>query len=201
MSLAGWGAALSTSVVAMAWATAGFTAVTTDGARAARVRRAPVPVPAAVAVEPDGRTTPAIPSGVVAIVDFVSTRCTQLCRAQGTTQQALQRALADMPGGTPIVLRSLSFDPADNPAQLAAWRDAFGARSPTWTIGQLSAAHRDTVLRVFGIVPVREHTGEWRHNAALHLVDRAGQLVRIVPVTQPEVALAVAKRLAAGGAP
>lgn len=180
---------------ALAWATDGFAALTTDDARAATVRRAPVAVPAAMLADAPDAPVPLLPPGRVAIVDFVSTGCVTMCRAQGSAFQWLQRAVASHPDGARIALRTASFDPDDDHARLAGWREAFGADPARWTVGRLAAADQDRVLTTFGIVPVRDPVGGWRHNAALHVVDAGGRLVRIVPVTRPDVALAAALAL------
>lgn len=180
------------ATASLAWATEGFTAFTTDGARAARVARAPVAVPAVVAFDAQDHPVPLVDSGTATILDFVSTQCAGVCRAQGAVFQQLQQMIAAHPARGHLRLRTVSFDPADDAARLAGWGHAFGADPDVWLVTRLASSDRTRVLATFGITTVRDPLGGWRHNSALHVVSPDGRLVRVLPVDATAAALAVA---------
>ena len=53
-------------------------------------------------------------------------------------------------------------------------------------------ADRRRLLDAFGIMVVPAPLGEFEHNAALHIIDASGRLVRIVDADAPGAALAAA---------
>ena len=65
-----------------------------------------------------------------------------------------------------------------------------------WTIvGLESAGDRRRLLEAFGIMVIPAPLGEFEHNAALHIVDRSGRLVRIMDYDAPAAALDFARSL------
>lgn len=177
-----WTLVLGAATASLAWATDNFTAFTTDGARAARVARAPVAVPAVLAFDAQDRPVRLVDSGAATILDFVSTQCAGVCRAQGAVFRQLQQMIGAHRERSRVRLRTVSFDPADDAARLASWGDAFGADPAVWQVTRLDAADRARVLATFGITTVRDPVSGWRHNTALHVISPDGRLVRVLPV-------------------
>ncbi|MCU0622658.1 MAG: SCO family protein [Gemmatimonadaceae bacterium] len=197
-ALVGVCAAAGVGACAIGWSTAGFRALTYDGARAAMVAETPRPVPAVSAFAADGRSVPLFEPGTVTIVDFLSTACTSVCLAQGAAFARLQdsvrgrEARGSREAGAPVRLVSVSFDPDDDDRRLAAYAESRGAMDPAWRIRRVAATDRQALLDAFGIVVVRDPVAGWRHNAAFHVVDARGSLTAIVPVEAPATALRVA---------
>lgn len=128
------------------------------------------------------------------IVDFVYTRCQTICTTLGTVFQQLQnqvrlRGLEDKVG-----LLSVSFDPAhDTSDALGIYRDRMRMDPAIWRVVTLSSPlDRRQLLDAFGIIVIPAPLGEFEHNAALHLVSRAGRLFHIVDYDDATVALDIA---------
>ncbi len=67
-----------------------------------------------------------------------------------------------------------------------------------WQLRSLrDEADRRQLLDSFGIMVLPAPLGEYEHNAALHLVDTQGRLVRILGLDQGQAALDLARQLAA----
>jgi protein SCO1/2 len=187
-------------------ATRGFTAFTTDTARAQDVARTPRPVPTVVLLDADSVAQPLVPraSARVRIVGFVATRCVTLCAQQNGVFQVLQRELVARGLDSEIELVTVSFDPAwDTPRALRYFAMAQRPDPRVWRV--LTPADErqlPPLLDTFGIRVIREGT-ELVHNAALHVVSTDGRLVGIVPVDDPTAALTLARRYVPGraGAP
>jgi len=182
--------------------TDGFQAVTTEAARRQAVARAPRTLPAATLQFASGRELPLARAlrqdGRVTIVNFIYTRCNAVCSAMGGELQQLQsRLLADGLADR-VRLLSISFDPADDAAQLAAYARRMRARPDLWQFaGVADAGQRRALLDAFGIVVVPAPLGEFEHNAAFHVVGADGRLARIVDYDAPDAALDLALAAAA----
>jgi protein SCO1/2 len=124
-------ALLLVGVVALAAATDGFQAFTTETARRVAVRRQPADLPAAALENQSGaRFTLADLRGTWLLVDFIYTRCPTFCTALGGDFARLQRQLARPIAQGKVQLLSISFDPThDPPSQLAAYLGRFRGRS------------------------------------------------------------------------
>lgn len=180
------------SLGALAWSTDGFRALTYEGARTASIAAAPRPIPATRALAPDGRSVSLLAPGTVYLVDFVSTSCTTLCVAQGVAFAALQDSLREREATgarAPVRLLTVSFDPDDHDTRLAGYAALRGADDRWWQVRAVSPENRRALLDTFGVVVVRDPIAGWRHNAAFHVVDANGTLVRIVPSEAPGEAL------------
>lgn len=189
--------------------TDGFQAVTTESARRLAIAHQPRQLPAATlqfssgqqkllaqALHADGRVT---------IVNFIYTRCNAICSVMGTEFQQLQRDLQRSGMGRQVRLLSLSFDPRDQPAELAAYARQMQAQAGVWQFAGIPDSHqRQALLDAFGITVVAAPLGEFQHNAAFHIVDPNGLLIGIVDYDAPQLALDYALRaaptVAAGGA-
>jgi protein SCO1/2 len=136
--------------------------------------------------------------GRVLIVDFVYTRCQTLCSALGSIYQQLQQQIIDRGLQHQVGLLSISFDPAnDDLKALEDYATRMRMDPAVWRIETLSRwQDRRRLLDAFGIMVLPAPLGEFEHNAALHLVNAQGQLVRIMDYDRPGDALNAALALA-----
>lgn len=179
---------------ALALATDGLCAFTTEDARRLEVAAAPVRLSALRTVGTDGRPVPLGDPQRVTLLNFVYTRCTTVCRALGSEFQQLQAEIRDRGLQDRVRLLSISFDPAhDTIAALAAYAHQQRADPALWQFATLAdAADLSKLLGDFGIVVIPDGQGGFEHNAAIHVVDQQGRLVRIVDLAKPAQALAAA---------
>ncbi len=179
---------LLTGAVALARATDGFQAFTTETARRVAVRRHPVPVPA-VPLE----------KGQWVLVDFIYTNCTTFCMTLGGDFARLQRQLDGPISEGKLRLLSISFDPGhDAPAELAGYLARFRSRYPAWQAARpITTEGLAQLKRAFGLTVIPDNWGGFTHNAAILLVNPAGELVDILDIGQvDQVKAAVLARLA-----
>ena len=168
--------------VALAAASDGFQAFTTETARRVAVGRRPVDL-SAVALESQSgaRFMLADLRGKWLLVDFIYTRCPTFCAVLGGDFAQLERQLAGPIAQGRVQLLSISFDPTrDPPAQLAAYLGRFRSRDQGWQAARpLTADGLQSVTAEFGITVIPDGLGGYTHNAAIHLVDPEGRLVDI----------------------
>lgn len=194
---------LAVGLAAIYQATAGGTAFTTETLRRTAIAQAPMAVPDFGVVDAQGRTQALRQlvgqDGRVWIVDFVYTRCTTLCLALGTVFQQLQAQIVAQGLQQQVGLLSISFDPLqDQPPALAEYAVRMRMQADVWQLVSLrSEADRRRLLDSFGIMVVPAPFGEFEHNAALHIVDPQGRLVRILGLGEGAEALDLARKLAA----
>jgi protein SCO1 len=181
--------------------TDGFQVVTTESARRLAIAHQARQLPAATlqfssgqqkalaqALQADGRVT---------IVNFIYTRCNAICSVMGTEFQQLQRDLQRSGMDRRVRLLSLSFDPRDQPAELAAYARQMQAQAGIWQFAGIpEPRQRQALLDAFGITVIAAPLGEFQHNAAFHIVDADGLLVGIVDYDAPQAALDYALRAA-----
>ncbi|CAA7620913.1 Electron transport protein SCO1/SenC [Candidatus Terasakiella magnetica] len=172
--------ALTVAVIAMAVfgsATEGFRVFTTEGARRYAVEQAPHQLPAVTLEDQDGRSF-SLDSlqGRVVLIEFIYTRCPTVCSALGDVFARLARAL---PG---TVLLSISFDiEHDGRAELRRYADSHGADGDEWRVARpVHGQDLGPLLDGAGVVVIADGWGGYQHNAAVHLLDRHGRLVRIL---------------------
>jgi protein SCO1/2 len=171
--------------VALAAATSGFQAFTTETARRVAVRNRPVELPAVVLESQSGaRFTLADLRGTWLLVDFIYTRCPTFCTALGGDFARLERQLVDPIARGKVQLLSISFDPTqDTPARLTAYLGRFRGREFGWQAARpLTPDGLRRITAAFGVTVIRNQLGGWTHNAASHLVDPEGRLVDIFDV-------------------
>lgn len=176
----GFVAAVAVIVAATAafWpATEGFRVFTTEGARRLEVARSPRSLPAVVLEDQDGRRVgPEWLRGRVVLVEFVYTRCPTVCSTLGETFGRLSRAL---PG---VALLSVTFDiEHDGRAELKDYAIRHGADGDRWRVVRpTGGGDLRELLDTAGVVVIPDPWGGYQHNAAIHLVDGRGRLVRIL---------------------
>lgn len=178
--------ALLLGLGAILLATDGGHAFTTEALRRGQVARAPQQLPDFSLR--DRTDQPAMlhqllaSDGRVQIVDFVYTRCQTVCSVLGSVYQRLQQQLLERGLQDKVGLLTISFDPAnDDAAALQDYAARLRMDPAAWQIVTLaSVADRRRLLDAFGIMIVPAPLGEFEHNAALHIIDPAGRLVRII---------------------
>ncbi len=193
--------ALTAGIGAIYVVTAGFSVLTAEGARRQAIARQPVELPSLQLVAEDGAQQDLramlAADGRVAIVNFFYTRCISLCLAQGALTERIQQAIEEQGLQDRIRLISISFDARDKAADLQRYAQRMHADHGLWRFyGFSSESELAQVLASFGIVVVPAPLGEFEHNAALHVVSPAGQLVGVFDLEQPGLAFNAARDLA-----
>lgn len=179
---------------ALVLTTDGLRAFTSEDARRLEVSEAPVQLPVLDVLGTDGRPVSLSDPDRVTLLDFVYTRCETVCRALGSEFQQLQTEIRARGLQDRVRLLSISFDPEhDTPAELAAYARHQRADGAVWQFAALAnAAELPKLLGNFGIVVIPDGLGGFEHNAAIHVVDQRGRLVRIMDLANPAAALAEA---------
>ena len=180
------------------YATEGGRAYTTETLRRTAVDRAPQSIPDLQLVDDSGRHmglhAMLAGDGRVRIIDFVYTRCQTVCSALASVTQRLQADILAQQLGHRVAVLSISFDPtSDDPPALKGYAQRLRMDPSVWQAVSLARpSDRRRLLDAFGIMVVPAPLGEFEHNAALHIVDASGRLVRIVDADAPGEALAAA---------
>jgi len=184
-------ATTAVSLVAAAtfwWGTDGLSAFTAEAARRQQVLLEPRPIPAVRLEDQHARSlTLADFDGHRVAVEFIYTRCATVCRSLGTAFRQIRDEIEREAPDNDLVLLSLSFDPEhDDPAALKAWGDTHGVDGRRWRVARVAEpAQLAPLLAAFGVVVVADGLGGWEHNAAIHLLERDGRLVRIADIEEP----------------
>jgi protein SCO1 len=168
--------------VALAAATNGLQAFTTETARQVAVRSRPAELPAVALESQSGvRFTLADLRGTWLLVDFIYTRCPTLCSTLGGDFARLERQLVEPIARGKVQLLSISFDPTqDTPLQLAGYLKRFRGRDMGWEAARpVTARGLRQITPAFGVTVIPDGLGGYTHNAAIHLVDPEGRLVDI----------------------
>lgn len=174
---------LAAGVAALAAMTHGFRVYTTEGALRLAVSAHPRPIPSVVFERADGTLIDTDRwRGQWLLVDFIYTRCTTYCSAQGSQYARLQERLPLLLESGRLRLVSISFDPAhDSAAELAAFQRRSGDRGLGWSAVRTTRPEDlDTLLRTFGVTVIDDGLGGYEHTVALAVVDPKGRLVRII---------------------
>ncbi len=182
---------LAAGIAALAAATDGFRAFTSETARRIAVREHPRRLPSLSLQAADGRIVELGGlRGRWLLVDFIYTRCITYCSVQGSEFAQLQDRLARPIAAGRALLLSISFDPAhDAPAQLAAYQHRSGDRGAGWIAARpLNAADLEALKQVFGVTAIPDGLGGYVHNAAIAVVDPRGRLVAITDWSAPDEA-------------
>lgn len=192
---------LAAGVAALAVATDGFQAFTSEAARRINVREEARPIPSVTLQTASGRIVEfADLRGSWLLVDFIYTRCTTYCSAQGSTFSRLQERLARLIAGDEVTLLSISFDPKhDTPARLTGYKRRFGDSGTGWIAARpTKAPGLDALLRAFSVTAIPDRFGGYVHNAAIWVVDPRGRLVAIFDWDAPAQAAGFVRHRLAG---
>jgi len=171
----------------MWYGTMGFRVVSTEDGRR-------------LAIEEQPRTLPLPPAAAdkrITIATFFYARCNAVCSSVGSELQQMQQKITEQGLQDRVRLLSISFDPRDNSDALAHYSQRMRADPAIWRMTGLPDAQRQNVLDLAGVVVLPAPLGEYQHNAAFHLIDAGGKLVRVVDYEQPDVALAAALAMSA----
>jgi protein SCO1 len=189
-------AVLVAGLGAVSWATDGFRVVTSEGARRLAVERNPRAVPNVPLLDQDGRPfSLADYRGRIVLVDFIYTRCPTICGVLGDDFHNVL-ALARGPAHADIDLLSISFDPANDDLQaLQQYAARYAATASHWRIAMpVSQVGLNTLLHAFGVVVIPDGIGGFVHSDAVYIIDRRGQLARILDIDAPSRLIAAAVR-------
>lgn len=181
----------------------GLHAFTAESARRLDVARQPRILPEVDFQDQDGRPVSLNDlAGKVVLLDFIYTRCPTVCTVQGSDFEVLRERIRDLGLGDRIALVTVSFDPVhDGPRELADYARRYGGADAVWRFLRApSEAQTRALLRVAAVKVVADGYGGFVHNAAIHVIDREGRLVRILDSDATEQALALARALSQGPA-
>jgi protein SCO1/2 len=122
------------------------------------------------------------------LVEFIYTRCPDVCYAMGSAFQQIQRQLKEKNLDDKVQLLSISFDPEnDQRALLANYASRFQADIQNWKVTRpVQKSQLPRLLEQFGIVVIPDKFGGYQHNAAIHVVDGQGMLVGIFDYQAPD---------------
>jgi len=180
-------------LAAIVQATMGLNVVSTEDGRRLDVERTPREIPFAAVNRSPPTTLAAMlrADGRVTIVAFIYTSCNSVCTVLGSEFQQMQQTIRSRHLQDKVRLMSISFDPRDTGERLASYALRQRAAPAIWNIVGINAeAQRNAVLKTFGIVVLPAPLGEFVHNAAFHIVDSDGRLVKIDDFDMPSKALA-----------
>lgn len=118
----------------------------------------------------------------VLLVDFIYTRCPTVCNLLGSSFKNLQTKIDALGLGDDIVLISVSFDlEYDTPTKLAEYRERFGGIAQNWkVVVPKTKSDLEKLKQDFGVIVIPDKWGGFVHNAAIHVLDKNKQLVKIV---------------------
>lgn len=175
-------------VAVLAAATDHFRAFTSETARRVAVREHPPQVPTVLLETQSGaRLSLADLRGKWLLVDFIYTRCTDLCSVMGGKFAQLHNQLATPLAQGRVQLLSISFDPAhDTPSALADYLQRFHDHGNGWLATRPVNADGLTQLeRVFGVTVIPDNKGGYVHNDGFEIVDPQGRLINILGIDTP----------------
>ena len=111
-------------------------------------------------------------------MDFIYTRCVDVCPILNDAMVEIRDALAARPGGGDVRLLSISFDPwFDTPEVLSGYARVFDADGKGWRMARIGdPAQLRILLDTFGVIAIPDGRGGFEHNGAIHLVGRDGRL-------------------------
>lgn len=190
-------AVLALGLAALWLGTDGLSAFTAETARRNAVAQAPRVLPGIAMQDQDGRTTglDAL-AGKVVLADFIYTRCPTICIAQGADFEQARAAIREAGLADRVALVSISFDPDhDGPGALTEYAGRFGGADPIWQFLRTDPAGTEALLAAAQVVVIPDAFGGFVHNAAIHVIDRQGRLVRILDSDAWREALALARGL------
>jgi len=179
---------------ALYYGSSGFRAISTEAARRIEVAERPLRLPPATLYGADGAARLLADElsrdGRVTLVTFIYARCQSVCRVVGTELQQMQEEIHARGAADKVRLVTISFDPRDDARALTRYGHMMKSDPDVWRLyGIPLDAERRRLLDAFGVIVVPAPLGEFEHNAAFHVVDRGGRLVRILDYTEPGTAL------------
>lgn len=182
------------ALLAGAWvlwsATDGARAFTAEGARRLAVREQPRATPGDVRLQDQRGNLLSLQDlrGKTVVLDFIYTRCADLCVAVGNSLQVVRDSLPPEKLGDEISFVSISFDPRrDDPKSLAYYAGRHRAGYDHWRVARVAREETlGSLLDLFGVKVLPDGWGGYQHNAAIYILDRQGRLVRIFDYDDPQ---------------
>jgi len=165
--------------------TDGLRAFTAEGARRLRVAERPLPVPDAALIGAEGeRLNFRALRGQVVLAEFIFTTCPTICQDMGSAFFQVQQAIKARRLVDDVRLLSVSFDIHDDrPEDLKAYGERYNADGRIWHIVKPETKEDlSLLLNAFGVKVIHDPLFKFQHNAAVHVVDPQGRLVRIVDI-------------------
>lgn len=172
--------------------TDGGRAFTSESARRLMIERAPkMPPPILLESSTGAHFTLGELGGGTVVVDFIYTNCPTVCASLGATFARLQAKLAKA-NRDDVRLLSIGFDTLhDTPDTLAAYGERHHADERRWILARAAnPPELQRFLSSFGVVVIADGYGGFTHNAALHVIDSQGRLVRILDADDIEGVIA-----------
>ena len=119
--------------------------------------------------------------GNATLVNFIYTTCPTICKINGDDIARLRDSFVAHGLSDKVRIFSISFDPTrDNTEALAAYGEAHSADNNIWTIARPDPEDLPKLLSHLGVVVISDGRSGFEHNAAVHVIDRAGRLTAIL---------------------
>jgi protein SCO1/2 len=120
--------------------------------------------------------------GKVLAVNFIYTRCPTICGFAGVRFAQLQAQIEERGYQDKVLLLSISLDPGfDTPKQLQAYQHRFSKREISWQVVRpVNISQAQLLLDIMRVVSIDDGQGGIIHNAATHIIDQSGRLVRVI---------------------
>ena len=179
---------------ALSYATEKFRIISTEDARRLSIQEYPRQIPAAASHDQSGGANNLADylksDGRVTIVNFIYTKCNAVCSVLGSEFQQLQQQILEQNLKKKIRLLSITFDERDRTDQLSAYAKRMRANTQIWNFLSIdNRSDRQKILTTFGVVAIPAPLDEFVHNAAFHVVDANGALVRVIDFDQAQTAI------------
>ncbi len=119
--------------------------------------------------------------GKVVLVDFIYTRCPDICHALGFAFKSIKEDLKELGLDDQVQIANISFDlENDMSEELDAYIKRYSNDTSSWHGLRLKDPQKlPQLLNDFGIVVIANDRGGFDHNAAIHLLDEKGRLIGI----------------------
>ena len=164
------------------FASSGLQAFTTESERRLSIEREPISLPNVELLSADGKVFSLQDyAGKYVFVDFIFSNCREICPAITQSFIRLNQALDQERNDHRYALLSITFDPErDSISILQQHAKALGAQPEKWVFARVhDEAELDLLLDAFGITVIPRPDGQFEHNAAIHLLNKKSQLVKI----------------------
>jgi protein SCO1/2 len=183
--------------------TQGFSVLTAEDARRQLVQRDPLTLPnmtihthlgAKIELSKDIAN-----QNKITILTLIYSRCKGVCSAVSAQYRWMQETILQRHLDNKIQLLTLSFDTQyDTLSILKKHAKDLGVQPNVWQLAaSTSYDEMRKLLKTLGIVVIKTPEGEFEHNAAFHILNHKGQVVRIFSVNQIEATLQTAINMTA----
>ena len=163
--------------------TDGFQAFTAESARTLKLMEEEPVFPEVVLEDSKDRVYPFTDfEGKYVLLTFIYTACSDVCPQLEMNLAEVYNQVPSKYIGEDIVFLSISFDPIrDNPETLEKYRTYFGSDGETWRMARISdQMELEDLLEEFGVIVIPDGKGNFTHNSAFYLVNKAGKLEKVM---------------------